>query len=45
MKVIYMNDTLCLMQSTQDLEELNTLVISGELKTLNEKPYLLIIEE
>lgn len=40
-----MNDTLILMQRTQDLEELSDLVNSGELKVFNEKPYLLITEE
>jgi len=45
MKIIYMNETLLLMQSTQDLEELDALILSGEIKSFNEKPYLLIIQE
>jgi len=41
-----MNDTLCLMQdAAKDNENFNAFVASGELKVLNEKPYLLIIEE
>jgi len=44
MKVIYMNDTLCLMQGTQDLEELDALVLLGELKSFDGKPYLVITD-
>lgn len=42
-----MNDTLCLMQDkAKDLAEFDKWVLSsGKLKSFNEKPYLLIIEE
>lgn len=41
MKVIYMNDTLCLMQANaENSQQLDELVLSGELKTFDEKPYL-----
>ena len=44
MKVIYMNDTLCLLQSNaKNLYEFDDWVLYGELKTLNEIPYLVII--
>lgn len=46
MKIIYMNDTLCLMQdAAKDNEKFNEFIATGKLKVFNEKPYLLITEE
>jgi hypothetical protein len=40
-----MNDTLCLMQDkSKDEEAFNAWVLSGELKTFDQKPYLVITD-
>lgn len=45
MKIIYTNDTLCLMQDkAKDLDEFDAWVLSGELKTFDQKPYLVITD-
>jgi len=45
MKVIYMNDTLCLMQANaKNQDEFDAWVLSGELKTFDQKPYLVITD-
>ena len=46
MKIIFMNDTLCIMQDlAEDNENFNKFIATGELKVFKEKPYLLITEE
>ena len=45
MKIIYINDTLCLMQDkAKDLDEFDAWVLSGQLKTFDQKPYLVITD-
>jgi hypothetical protein len=45
MKIIYMNDTLVLMQdNAKEQSEFMKFIASGELKDFKEKPYLVITQ-